>query len=114
MPFDGSRESPEVQILDKMRELLATPDKWCKGTLQKGEALCLAGALHIAEGKMPGHYGPFSDIGQRVLFTLSLVAHTPNIGIAIGFNDLASTAHADVLALLDRAREELIECPVIP
>lgn len=102
MPFDAPIEvSAELWILDKMKEILATPDKW----FQQGycnwdqSAVCILGALNKA---LTGN--PLDDrwgsVGVNVRDSLG---DFPSV-----FNDKPSTTHADILALLDRAREKII------
>jgi hypothetical protein len=88
-----------LEILTKARELIATPDKWTQGLWKKpdAECYCLWGAVYRAAG---------GDATSREPpgFTLAWRLVTKQVnGGAITYNDLPSTTHADVLALLDRA-----------
>lgn len=116
MPFDDPHrqieiETPnkeEIAILDKMAELLATPDRWCKGaaskTGPKGEVLlCIYAALNVAATGSPCILVPRTAAALRVEISLcdALPRHYPR---PLAFNDAPTTTHTDILALITRAR----------
>lgn len=109
MPFDAAPEvRVELRILDEMREILATPEMWCKGRYSNGEAVCIMGALDVARGRSPGGPRPYpSPLEERnVIFTL--LKSTPHHQKIWTFNDNPSTTHSDILSLIDRAREKIV------
>jgi hypothetical protein len=112
MPFDNIPATPryadEIAILDRMRDLLASPDRWCRGTpytrvnREKPESVCILGALGIVEIGCAVGWGQ-TDAGITVQRMLERFVG----GIALGsYNDTHS--HADILALIDKARAEFI------
>lgn len=107
MPFDGSGEKPEVQIIDRARGLIATPATWRKGGHQDDGRYCVLSALFAAT--ITFGFGLDVYCGLAGKLSRILGGRMPS-----AWNDDARTIHADVLALLDLVREELIECPVTP
>lgn len=102
MPFDGQDQKPEIQILDRMRELLATSDRWCKGALNAPSgARCLMGAFYEVNGPVHSE----QSAGHRVFHSLKNLTGTYKLH---NFNDAPTTSHSDVLALIDAARERII------
>lgn len=107
MPFDGTTKT-EIEILDEMVEILATPDKWCQGMYQLGDRRCLAAALMIADGVMRGPvlapFGGQSPAGTRVLGALgdATAVGYDSLGNICQFNN--SHSHQEVLALIGAVR----------
>lgn len=104
-----------LEILEKARELIATPEKWTQGALGRYEdgkiigsarsvllastqgnvrCLCMLGACLVAEGNPIG-----VALGSREL------EDALEIDAMDEFND--SHSHAEVLALFDNAIEKL-------
>lgn len=98
MPFDNSPQvKTEIDILDEMKVILATPDKWCKGVLMdKAGAHCLVGSSDEAIVQ----YGQASV--DAVFARMERILGQTDIA---GFNDAPTTTHRDVLALIDRTRK---------
>ena len=94
-----------VEALDRMAELLATPEKWHRGANRNrsGTKCCLEGALNMA---LTGSFdqSDTSDLGLKV--RLVLRAGVPPIFFdqLHKYNDSPVTTHADILALIARAR----------
>jgi hypothetical protein len=101
MPFDGRafiRQEALVKI-DAVIALLAAEERWCKGSLVNNRhQRCLLGAM-IAAG------------ADELLKPLVLEAVREITGSGFrtiqSFNDARATTHADVLAALYRARENI-------
>jgi hypothetical protein len=101
MPFDGTecRVSQALEKLDQVIALLATPDRWCKGTEETPDGRrCIIGALRAC-GAQP--------LLQPVI--LSAIAEVTGCHRTVqDFNDKLSTSHALMLAVLHRAREGIV------
>ncbi len=126
MPFDDTSARAdiaglaELRILDEMARLLATPEGWCKGSLSRegpngAMSYCLYGALFQADHGNPYAYRNHTEMihaaGQRVervLIGLVPAADTAPFAIC-AFNNADTTTHADILALLARAKEKVLE-----
>jgi hypothetical protein len=127
MPFDSlPTEHPradELAFLDRMAEMLATPDRWCQGVLHKrrfwgfrSDKHCIHGALNVAEH---GNYrydalydGGVASFRSRAAFNVNcaLEALTPT-GNLIEFNNDLRTTHADILNLIALARQSFEVAP---
>lgn len=115
MPFDSSPQhsrAGEIAIVGRMQELLATPDRWCKGATRywpnpaDPPAYCLMGALNVADNKRHSGLDSLSPQGISVASCLRAelpVAHPGN------WNDAPGRTHAEVLGLLARVRRKLEE-----
>ena len=101
MPFDGvgfvSDES--LQKIDAVLDLLATPDKWCKGALRSHDGrYCIRGAVRSVDA---------ADVLEpTILQSIGEVAGKRFRRIE-SFNDHPSTSHEQVLAVLSRTRETI-------
>ena len=97
------------QDLMAVRELLAVPERWCKGEMAcdadgngvsannpMAVSFCISGA---AEHILPRDFGRWSRIRD------SLYALLPDGDAITGFNDADDRTHPEVLALLDKAIE---------
>lgn len=123
MPFDdpsarveiavANRE--EIAILDGMARRLATPHSWCKNSLYTGSSRCLLGALNEEDHGDPGWTSLSRRGGGFRLRASANVRSRLNdlVGYQLGyvfddwaavFNNAATTTHADVLGLIQRAR----------
>lgn len=108
MPFDGVEQQYDArqQILrrlgrqtDRVIDLLATEDRWCKGELETPDGrYCILGAMHAAQADR--------ILELVVLNAVREVTGRYCWGIA-RFNDRRSTSHALVLRVLGRARDNL-------
>lgn len=83
---------PEIEVLDRMRELLATPEQWCQGQANIGSAYCLAGALAI----VAPYAAEFIPVANAIRQT--------SRRCLVAFNDAPERTHADILDLLTRTR----------
>jgi len=103
MPFDGTEsglpENHPLSRLGAVERLLATEEQWCKGTLRSSDGRhCLVGAMQAAEARMlePIILQAAREVGRKHYWRLEL------------FNDDPRTTHAQVLRVLQRAREHII------
>lgn len=102
MPFDGvgfiGNES--VRKMDEVIDLLGTPDKWCKGALRSHDGrYCIRGAVRAVDG---------TDVLEpTILEAIGQVAGKRFRRIE-SFNDHPNTSHEQVVAVLTRARENLV------
>lgn len=101
MPFDGvgfiSNES--VQKIDAVIDLIATPDKWCKGALRSHDGrYCIRGAVRAVDAA--------DALEPTILDAIGQVAGKRFRRIE-SFNDHPNTSHEQVLAVLIRARDNL-------
>jgi hypothetical protein len=107
MPFDDARgfrsdeEDPVRQALRAARAVIATPDRWCKGSMYCHSSAgldrrCLTGAVF-------GCPGVRGDIRRLAFRALDEAARRRGYHHPITFNDHPATTHADVMALFDEA-----------
>ena len=113
MPFDDTtaRSTPEIALLDKVRDLLATPDKWCKYALEHDRRHCVYGALNLAHHNVAmwtlgTNTKAYTNV-ERALARETGRNHDILLDIIL-FNNAPDTKHADILALIDRARDRLL------
>lgn len=113
MPFDTTPQphAAELAIVDRMTELLATPDRWCKhhsakrrwhffGLMQH----CLMGAFNtVATGRLRGYADYWNMTEHQANVFLILQQHG-----GIAFNDREATTHTDILALLAQVRASFL------
>lgn len=103
MPFDGKGMEIQLDTLDKLDrviDLLDTPEKWCKGVLKSSDGrLCILGAVLEAHA-------------DKVLKAPLLAAIEQVTGRAYPrietFNDHRATTHAMVLRVLRQARRNIL------
>lgn len=119
MPLDNIPAAPryaeEIAILDRMRELLATPEGWCQGFLQKRGAMCLYGVINtISHGHSDWEFVAKDRVLTRMPFSPVLAAVETKLksfvsgGDLVTFNNAPTTTHPDILALIDKARAEFV------
>jgi hypothetical protein len=100
MPFDGVGLGFDDRMykIDRVIDLLATPDRWCKGTLRTYDGRhCIRAAIMAVDG---------ATLRPIVLRAINKVAGRHYRSIE-KFNDYPDTDHAQVLAVLARARTDL-------
>ena len=103
MPFDGrfyEGQNPALVKIDQVIDLLATPDRWCKGSLYLPDGRrCLAGAMQKVDA--------LHVLRRPILDAIHEVSgkHYQHIE---QFNDARSTTHPLVLSVLMRARENIM------
>lgn len=98
------RHPEEIAILDKMAELLATPERWCQGVSSEhrygGWAHCVLGALRFVDDKYVWGLDVLSLTGLAVSSRLRIGTQIP----IDSWNDAPERTHADILALIAGAR----------
>jgi hypothetical protein len=102
MPFDGidSFDNHPLAKLGAVERLLATEEQWCKGRLRDAHGRhCLVGAIEAVEGR---------QMLQRIILHAAREVSGKRYWRIEFFNDDPRTTHADVLKVLQRAREKLI------
>ena len=101
MPFDGVGFGFDDRMgkIDKVINLLATPDRWCKGTLRTHDGRhCIRGAIMAVDG--------VGTLGPIVLRAINEVTGRHYWRIE-SFNDHHATDHAQVVEVLARARSDI-------
>ena len=89
------------QVLREAKELIGTPEKWCKFALQDdGGAFCMIGAHNMA---LYGTYSSPAELHPLDGPTYRLLSGQCGDRTVADFNNHHSTTHADVMAAFDRA-----------
>jgi hypothetical protein len=101
MPFDGVSFLPdELQKIDAVIDLLATPDRWCKGALRSHDGrYCIRGAVRAVDAA--------DTLEPVILQAIGEVAGRRFRRIE-SFNDHPNTSHEEVIAVLNRARDNIL------
>jgi hypothetical protein len=100
MPFDGvGFPNQSLQKIDEVIDLLATPEKWCKGALRSHDGrYCIRGAVRAVDAA--------DTLEPMILDAIGQVAGRRFRRIE-SFNDHPNTSHEQVLAVLHRTRDNL-------
>jgi len=101
MPFDGVGFGFDDRMskIDKVINLLATPDRWCKGTLRTHDGRhCIRGAIMAVDG-----VGTLQPVVLRAINEVT-GRHYRRIE---SFNDHPDTDHTQVVEVLARARIDM-------
>jgi len=102
MPFDGSEfgRRPEIEKIEEVITLLANENQWCKGRLRSADGrYCMVGAMRAADA--------YPLLKPAILQAISEVTGRNYAHIQV-FNDQPATTHALVLAVLYKARRNII------
>jgi hypothetical protein len=103
MPLDDTGFRDRIGPLDKIDrviDLLATEDRWCKGMLVTRDGRrCIMGALQAVHG---------TDALIRPIALAIRQVTARDFGRIERFNDDPATTHALVLQVLSQARENLV------
>jgi len=106
MPFDGNHFGiTEIEILDRMKEFLSTPEKWCKRSLEKNGQYCILAAFNLAHHGNIYSYDFYTASYSNVFYVLN--ALTPS-GSMVNYNNANDTTYADTINLIDKAREKFL------
>ena len=103
MPFDGltSLDYENLERLDQVIGLIATPAQWCKGEERNSHGqYCIRGAMRAA--------GAFDALEPIVVHSIHKITGQRYKKIE-AFNDDPRTTHADVLRVLNRARKLILD-----
>jgi hypothetical protein len=99
MPFDGVGfvSNDRLYKIEAVIDLLATPDKWCKGALRSHDGrYCIRGAVRAVDA--------VELLEPVILQAIGEVAGKRFRRIE-SFNDHPNTSHEQVVAVLHRARD---------
>src|SRR5438105_13139503 len=102
MPFDGVAFAfdDRVNKMEKVIDLLAAPDRWCKGTLRTHDGRhCIRGAIMAVDG-----VGTLQPVVLRAINEVT-GRHYRRIE---SFNDHPDTDHRQIVQVLARARDDLV------
>lgn len=110
MPFDGTNNEM-LDAVRKMKERLATPDKWCQHQLTDGHgAFCLRGALHHTTNR-----ALISTLDEAMHDEAMTRGWQPRYALLgmnddahVAFNNDPKTTHADILDFLDAVERRLV------
>lgn len=104
MPFDGRDYSTRIDALEKIDrviEQLPSEDRWCKGALYTVDGRrCILGAMQAVNGAM--------ILKQPILQAIQEVTGRHYTAIET-FNDRRTTTHGQVMAVLQRARQNILD-----
>lgn len=104
MPFDGREFSTRIEALEKIDrviEQLPSEDRWCKGALYTVDGRrCILGAMQAVNGAM--------ILKAPILQAIQEVTGRRYTAIET-FNDRRTTTHTQVIAVLQRARQDILE-----
>jgi hypothetical protein len=102
MPFDGvgfvTHES--LDKLDAAVELIGTPDRWCKGALRSHDGrYCIRGAVRAVDG---------AELLEPAILQAVVEVAGRRFRRIEAFNDHPNTSHDQIVAVLSRARDNII------
>jgi hypothetical protein len=102
MPFDGvgfvTHES--LDKLDAVVELIGTPDRWCKGALRSHDGrYCIRGAVRAVDG---------AELLEPAILQAVVEVAGRRFRRIEAFNDHPNTSHDQIVAVLRRARDNII------
>jgi len=104
MPFDGRDYSTRIDALEKIDrviEQLPSEERWCKGALYTVDGRrCILGAMQAVNGAMV--------LKQPILQAIQEVTGRRYTAIET-FNDRRTTTYPQVVAVLNRARQDIID-----
>lgn len=113
MPFDSTvtdtRLAHDLRTLRLARSYISTPDLWCKRTMQdtKDRRRCMVGAVRHALFVLRTNFSTTEETLAQYLpleWQRKYRASTSNM---VHFNDAPITQHSDVLAVFDRAIDDI-------
>ena len=115
MPFDNTTfvAVDEIAIVDRMMELLAEPEGWCKGQLSVtrpsgGQSYCLLGALNVvSSGNVMAI--PHDKTSRATLAAMDRESGGIGRYAFVAFNNAPAATHADILMFLDAVRSSFIK-----
>jgi len=120
MPFDNPNRAPigDLEILLDTRDGIGRQEQWLQQQFENGDRHCLVAALSLACGS-PGFFAP-NKLERRLARMLArqlppeatwwtrvkLVSPRRRL---MSFNDDRQTRHEDVIALVDRTAQHLMD-----
>jgi hypothetical protein len=102
MPFDGIQFPQNIALekLDRVIDLLSDEKRWCKGIVRSSDGRrCIIGALIEVDGR-----NPLEPLIRDAVREVTGQAHWR----IERFNDAEATTHAQVLAVLQHARADIL------
>ena len=120
MPFDNPNPAPigDLEILLDTRDRIGRQEQWLQQQFENGDRHCLVAALSLACGS-PGFFAP-NKLERRL--ARMLARELPPRGTLwtrvklvsprrrlMSFNDDRQTRHEDVIALVDRTAQHLMD-----
>src|SRR5260370_9579051 len=108
MPFDGVGFALDDRVgkIDKVIDLLATPNKWCKGNFKTPDGrYCIRGAIMAVDG---------ADYLRPIVLRAIREVTGKQYRRIESFTDHVDTYHPQVLAVLMRAREQFLISQIDP
>jgi hypothetical protein len=108
MPFDGVGFAFDDRVgkIDRVIDLLATPDKWCKGNFKTPDGRhCIRGAIMAVDG---------GDCLRPIVLRAVREVTGKQYRRIESFNDHVDTDHPQLLGVLMRAREQLLSAQLDP
>jgi hypothetical protein len=104
MPFDGRDYSTRIDALEKIDRVidqLPNEERWCKGALYTVDGRrCVLGAMQAVNGTMV--------LKQPILQAIQEVTGRRYTAIET-FNDRRTTTYSQIVAVLHRARQDIID-----
>jgi hypothetical protein len=103
MPFDGidAFDNHPIAKLGAVERMLATEQQWCKGRLRDAHGRhCLVGAIEAVGGR---------QVLQKPILQAAREVSGKRYWRIEFFNDDPRTTHADVLQVLRRTRENMVD-----
>jgi hypothetical protein len=102
MPFDGvgfvTHES--LGKLDQVIDLIGTSDRWCKGALRSHDGrYCIRGAVRAVDG---------AELLEPAILQAVVEVAGRRFRRIEAFNDHPNTSHDQIVAVLSRARDNII------
>jgi len=113
MTFDSNRQNLCVKYVDRMLQLLACPENWCKERMHitrynpRTESYCIVGAFYCAADNKEDFIP--SDIGAEVYNRICSMVDIERFRGLWYFNDFSGTTYEDVISLLKKTRQSFIE-----
>jgi len=102
MPFDGVGfvTHQSLDKLDAVIELVGTPDRWCKGALRSHDGrYCIRGAVRAVDG---------AELLEPAILQAVVEVAGRRFRRIEAFNDHPNTSHDQIVAVLSRARDNVI------
>src|SRR5438067_13793716 len=102
MPFDGVGfvTHQSLDKLDAVIDLIGTPDRWCKGALRSHDGrYCIRGAVRAVDG---------AELLESAILQAVVEVAGRRFRRIEAFNDHPNTSHDQVVAVLHRARDNIV------